>query len=114
MVAKDAESAATLTAKYIAAAEAGGNSFEKRRAHALAGYLAMTKENHKAAVAELAKGNLTNPVLLYWSAVANNNIGNQDAAKELASRAANRNILNGNLPFARAKALKLLSEMSAN
>jgi hypothetical protein len=51
--------------------------------------------------------------VLYWSARANQAAGNSEAAVDLADRAANRNVLTPNAPFARADALKLIDELAA-
>ncbi len=112
MVSDDIETAKATAANYKAAVEARGTSFEWRRIHELAGYLAMSNEDNDTAVAELAHANQLNPIVLYWFAVANKNAGNNEKAKDLASRAANRNTLSGNLPFFRTEALQLLAELS--
>ena len=67
----------------------------------------------ETAVAELARADQTNPIVLYWSAAANRVVGNNTAAIELATRAANRNTLSANLPFVRAEALLMLEELTA-
>ena len=113
LIDEDADGAAELTAAYAAAVETAGTGFERRRAHELAGYLAMVNGDNETAAAELAQGTQVNPIVLYWSAVANNAAGNSEAAMTLANRAANRNVLSGNLPFIRRDALKFIAEMSA-
>jgi tetratricopeptide (TPR) repeat protein len=113
MIAEDGEAAAARTAEYTAAAEANGTAFERRRIHALAGYLAMTNDDMAAGAEHLAQAGQFNPVVLYWSAVAQNAIGNKDKARDLAYRAANRNTLSPSLPFVRARAIKLLEELNA-
>lgn len=113
MIAEDAEAAAARTREYTERAEANGTAFERRRIHALAGYLAMTNDDMEAGAEHLAQASQFNPVVLYWSAVAQNAIGNKDRAKDLAYRAANRNTLSPNLPLARANAIKLLEELNA-
>jgi hypothetical protein len=50
---------------------------------------------------------------LYWSAVNSAELGDTEKARELATRAANRNTLNANLPLVRADALQLLAELDA-
>jgi len=113
MMADDAEAAATRTAEYSAAAEMNGTRFEKLRVHELAGYLAMYNEDLESAAQHYALANQLNPVLLYWSAYAHAELGNTDQAVDLATRAANRNALNGNLPFFRSSALELLAKLTA-
>jgi hypothetical protein len=73
----------------------------------------MSNDDMAAGAEHLAQASQFNPVVLYWSAVAHNAIGNKDKAMDLASRAANRNTLSANLPFVRAKAMKLLEELNA-
>lgn len=113
MIGDNAEAAASLTAEYGAAAEASGTAFEKRRIHELAGFLAMFDEDNESAAAHFDQASQLNPVVLYWSAVVNKELGNTEKAIDLATRAANRNTLSGNLPFFRADALRLLEELSA-
>jgi tetratricopeptide (TPR) repeat protein len=113
LVAEDSDSAAELAAGYTAAVTDSGTAFERRRAHELAGYLAMVAEDFDTAIAELAQASQVNPILLYWSARANQAAGNSDAAADLANRAANRNVLSRNSPFARKDALLLINELAA-
>lgn len=108
----DIDTATLLAAEYTSAVEANGTANERRRTHELAGYLAMMNEDNESAVAHLAQGRQVNPIVLYWSAVANKNAGNTERALELADRAANRNTLSVNLPFVRAEALQLIEELS--
>ena len=112
MVAEDAEAAAERTAEYTAAVKEAGVAFEQRRAHALAGYMAMINDDMQGGVDHLAQANQFNPHILYWSAVAHNALGNKDKARDLLDRAANRNTLSGNLPFVRAKALEALEKLN--
>ncbi|MBT8103140.1 MAG: tetratricopeptide repeat protein [Gammaproteobacteria bacterium] len=112
MVAEDAEAAAERTAKYTAAAEANGTAFERRRIHELAGYMAMINDDMAAGMEHLAQASQLNPHVLYWSAVAQDALGDKDKAMELATRAANRNTLSQNLPFVRADALELLAKLN--
>lgn len=114
IVSDDVETATALAAEYAAAAEESGTAFERRRIHALSGYLALMNDDNETAVAELAQANQLNPIVLYWSAVANKNVGNKEKAKELAKRAASRNTLSGNLPFVRTEALQLIEELAAS
>lgn len=112
MINDDKETATDLVAKYKSAAEENGTSIERRRVHEHAGYLAMLNEDNATVVAELALANNLDPIVLYWSAVANKNAGNVEKARDLADRAANRNTLSANLPFFRADALQLIDELS--
>ena len=113
MIADDAEAAASRAAEYQAAAEVHGTAFEKRRVNELSAYLAMFSEENEAAAAHFDGASQFDPIVLYWSAVVNKDLGNMDKARDLATRAANRNTLNVNLPFFRADAMKLLEELSA-
>jgi tetratricopeptide (TPR) repeat protein len=112
MVTSDGEKATALMAKYKSAAEQDGTAAERRRVHEHAGYLAIMNEDDATAMAELALADSFDPVVLYWSAVANKNVGNNEKAIELATRAVTRNTLSGNLPFYRSEALRLLDELS--
>jgi tetratricopeptide (TPR) repeat protein len=111
MVDDDHETFASRAAEYTAAAEADGTAFERRRVHELAGYLASINGDNEASVAELAQANQLDPIVLYWSAMANKGIGNEDKAAELAYRAANRNTLSANLPLFRDAAITLLEDL---
>ena len=112
MVGEDMETMLKHAEKYFAAADAEGTSFEKRRVHELKGYIAMMNEDAATAVAELEQANQLEPMVVYWSAVANRDAGNLDKARELAKRAAHRNTLSANLPFFRSDAMKLLEELA--
>ena len=113
MIGDDGEAAASRTAEYIAAAEAHGTAFEKRRIHELSGYLAMNQDDGEAAAAHFENASQLQPVPLYWAARVSQDLGNLDKARDLAARAANRNTLSANLPFFRAAAVELLAELSA-
>lgn len=113
MNAGDAEAAATRTAEYNAAAEMNGTAFEKRRVHELSAFLAQFNEELEAAAKHFDQASQLNPVVLYWSARTQAALGNTDRAIDLATRAANRNTLNPNLPFFRDDALALLAELNA-
>ena len=109
----DLETATARATDYTTAAEAYGTAFERRRIHELAGYLAGANGDNAESAAELAQANQLDPIVLYWSAVANNGLGNTDKAAEFASRAAYRNTLSANLPLFRAQAIALLEELES-
>ena len=109
----DIESAASRTAEYTAAAEARGTASERRRIHELAGYLAGANGDNEASAAELAQANQLEPIVLYWAAVANKEIGNADKAANLATQAAYRNTLSANLPLFRDEAIALLEDLES-
>ena len=113
MIGDNAEAATARAAEYTAAAEVDGTAFERRRIHELAGYLAMFNDDMEGAAEHLAQASQLDPIVLYWSAVVNAEIGNIEKAADLAERAANRNTLSPNLPFFRADAQKLLADMNA-
>lgn len=113
MIADDSEAAASRTAEYSAAAEMNGTAFEKRRVHELTGHLAMNNDDFESAVGHYAQANQLDPIVLYWSAYAHAELGNTDKAIDLATRAANRNTLSGNLPFFRSDAQELLAKLAA-
>jgi tetratricopeptide (TPR) repeat protein len=111
MVAEDFETAGEKTTQYTAMVNENGTAFERRRAHELMGYMSMINDDMEAGLEHLAQANQQNPHVLYWSAVAQNSLGNKDKAIELLTRAANRNTLSPNLPFVRAKALAALESL---
>jgi tetratricopeptide (TPR) repeat protein len=111
MINEDMQIARSRAAEYYAAAEADGTAFERRRIHELAGYLA---EDSETAVNELSQASQLDPIVLYWFAVAQKDLGNKGQAIDLATRAANRNTLSPNLPFFRDEALQLLDELGVN
>jgi tetratricopeptide (TPR) repeat protein len=113
MVSGDAETAAERSSQYTEAAEAGGNAFERRRIHEVAAFHAMFNEDYAASAAHFGQASQLNPVVLYWSASVNKELGNHEKAATLAKRAAQRNTLSGNLPFFRAEALQLMDELAA-
>ena len=113
IVADDAETAGARMAEYKTALEAAGTAAEKRRVHELQGYLAMISEDMEGGVKHLEMASQINPVVLYWTAYAHKELGHADQARDLATRAANRNALSPNLPFVRADALKMLDELNA-
>ena len=99
MVGDDSDAAASKTAEYLVAIDVQGTAFEKMRGHELSGFFAMFNEDYDAAAKNFDAASQLNPVVLYWSAVVNQELGNGDKAKDLAMRAANRNTLSPNLPF---------------
>ncbi len=111
MVDGDNETFASRAAEYTAAAEANGTAFERRRIHELAGYLASVDGDNETSAAELAQANQLDPIVLYWQAMANKSIGNDDLAANLASQAAHRNTLSANLPLFRNAAITLLEDL---
>jgi tetratricopeptide (TPR) repeat protein len=113
MVAGDKEAAAARTAEYKAAAEVQGTTFEKRRIHELEGFLAMLNEDYAGTAEHLGQADQTNPVVLYWAAEAHRELGDVDAARALAERAANRNTLSPLLPLVRGEALELRADLDA-
>lgn len=109
MIGDDSEAAASRTAEYLVATDAAGTVFERTRAHELSGFFAMFNEDYESAATHFAAASQLNPVVLYWSAVVNQELGNDDKARDLAMRAAERNTLNPNLPFFRKAALEMLA-----
>lgn len=112
MIGDDGDTAAGRTAEYLVAVDAAGTAFEKRRGHELSAYLAMYNEDYATAAEHFDNANQLNPIVLYWSAVVNQELGNLDKARDLAKRAANRNTLSGNLPFFRSAAVSLVEELA--
>jgi len=114
MVAGNIDESSAFAAKYAAAVDASGTAFERRRVHEITGYLAASNDDNETCAAELAQANQLDPIVLYWSAVAHKSLGNTEKATDLATRAASRNTLSGNLPFFRDEALELLDELSSD
>jgi tetratricopeptide (TPR) repeat protein len=109
MVGDESDAAASRTAEYLVATDAKGTAFERLRGHELSGFFAMYNEDYESAATHFAAASQLNPVVLYWSAVVNQELGNTDQAQNLAMRAATRNTLSPNLPFFRDAALEMLA-----
>lgn len=114
MVDGEIESSTAIAAKYVTAVAANGTASERRRVHEVSGYLAASNEDNETCAAELAQANQLDPIVLYWSAMAQRSLGNTDKAIDLATRAATRNTLSINLPFFRDEALELLDELTGD
>lgn len=111
MTAEKKDVAAEKTEEYTVAASEKGTAFERLRTHELAGYMAMMNDDMTAGASHLAQANQQNPHVLYWSAMAQEALGNKDKARDLATRAAKRNTLSQDLPFVRADALAYLEKL---
>ena len=72
----------------------------------------MNNEENESAAGHFEQANQLDPVVLYWSAVIHAELGNTEQAIDLATRAANRNTLSGNLPFFRGDAQELLAKLT--
>ena len=84
------------------------NPAQKKFAHELDGEIALAEKDYDKALAELSQSNLQNPYNLYRLALANQGKGDKEKAKELATKAANFNILpNQNYAYVRLKAKTL-------
>ena len=93
---------------YVQGATERKNTFRVRQAHALMGNIAMAEKQYDAALAHFAQANQQDPQVLYWTATAHEAKGNGARAKELATKAANANILPQiTYAFVREKAKKL-------
>ena len=113
MVKGDIDTASARAAEFSAAVEDKGTLFEQRRVHEIDGYIAASRGDMEKSAAELRQANQLDPIVLYYSAYANNAIGNKEKAIDLANRAAYRNTLSFNLPFFRDEAIALLKELEA-
>lgn len=111
IVADDLDTAKARAAEYTVSAEAAGSAFERRRIHELAGYIAAMDGDNEASARELAQANQLDPIVLYWQAVANRELGNEDKAAELAAMAAYKNTISPNLPLFRGQAISLLQDL---
>ncbi|MDJ0758404.1 MAG: tetratricopeptide repeat protein [Woeseiaceae bacterium] len=112
MVADEIDTAANLTAEYTAAAEARGNAFEKRRIHALKGFLAMVQDDMELGAKHLSRANQFNPAVVYWRGVAEAELGNTDKAVDLITRTATRNVLHPQFPMMQDEALTMLEKLA--
>ena len=107
LIRDEPEAAAGIAEEYNAAVAESGTQSEQRRMHELAAYIAMNKEDYATASGEFSQANQLDPIVLYWYAVTENELGNTEKARDLAYRAAYRNTLSGNLPFFRNDAIEL-------
>jgi tetratricopeptide (TPR) repeat protein len=112
IIAEDADAAAARVADFKSQVEAaGGTALERFQVHAAAGLLALSQQDYATAVTELSQSDQTNPVVLYWLAMAHDGAGDPSAAAGLASKAASHNPLSPNAPFVRAEALELVNKL---
>ncbi len=104
----DLDGAAAKLEEYKSAVVAKNIPFEVRRVHELAGMLAMHRDEHAAAVAELAEANQQDPMVLYYQAKACQGAGDDEGMRAFATKVAGWNQLNLNLAFVKSKAEHLL------
>jgi tetratricopeptide (TPR) repeat protein len=107
---EDAETARRLTAEYGDRVAAQRIAFEQRRHHELLGRLAVLDEEFEAALAEFARADQQDPIVLCLQAEAWHGRGDTDKARELVERAASFNGIDFDYAFVRAKALDKLEE----
>jgi tetratricopeptide (TPR) repeat protein len=93
---------------YASGAEARHNQFRIKGAHELKGAIALKEKSFDTAIDELAQGNLQDPQILYFTALAYQGKGDTAKAKEYATKASNFNVLPLlTYAFVRTKASKL-------
>lgn len=107
---KDLDAAENASERYSAAVRAIGNPYEVRRAHELAGLVAMAKGDAARAVRELEQANQEDPRVLFDLSQAYAAAGNTQAAKRTLKAAADFNGIELSYAFVRAKALALLTQ----
>ncbi|MCP3963551.1 MAG: tetratricopeptide repeat protein [bacterium] len=105
----DLDDAAAKLDEYRTAVEERQIPFEVRQVHELAGMLALHREQGDDALAELAKANQQNPLVLYLQARACQHQGDEDGMKEFATKVVDFNGLNLNLAYVKAKAEEMLA-----
>jgi tetratricopeptide (TPR) repeat protein len=94
---------------YDTAVTAKGIPFELRQNHELAGRIALAAKDYASAAAELRQANQQDPRVLYLTAVALQGKGDSQAAKDVATQAAEWNGLSNTYGFVRGKARELAS-----
>lgn len=109
----DLGTAAAKADEFRAAARAKAISAELRRVHELDGMLALVRGDAGSALAEFDQANAQDPVVLYWTAKAALEAGDEERALELAESAADFNQLAPNFAFVRAKAKALAEKLAA-
>jgi tetratricopeptide (TPR) repeat protein len=93
---------------YTEGAQARQNTFRIRQAHGLMGAIALEEKRYDDAIAALGQANQQDPQVVYWTALAWQGKGDAARAKELATRAANANVLPlVTYAFVREKAWKM-------
>jgi tetratricopeptide (TPR) repeat protein len=108
----DLKKARSEAEEFRKGAEANKNQNQIHLAHELAGTIALTEKNNDTAINELLKSNLQDPRNLYRLALAYKAKGNDDTAKEYATKAARFNGLpNLNYALVRSKAEKMIAAM---
>ena len=104
----DLQSAKAQAAEY-ARVTAGRNApFEIRQQHELAGLIALAEKRPADAVQELTKANQQDPRILYLTALALREAGDQQKANTFAGKAARFNGLAFTYGFVRAKAARIV------
>jgi tetratricopeptide (TPR) repeat protein len=106
-VRKDVAAARAKTSAYEKAIAGKNRPFEALQHHELLGLIALAEQKYTAAAAELAKANQQDPRILYRTAVALRDGGDQSKAAAAASKAAKFNGLNFNYAFVKARAAKI-------
>ena len=103
----------TATAKsntYMKAATTFNNPFQIRRAHQLAGMIALEQKDYNKAIEHLEKSSLQNPYNIYRLAQAFAGLGKTERSNMLYNQAAKYNSLNDiNLAFIRDKARQIVA-----
>ncbi len=105
----DVAAARAATDEYRHQVEAKQIPFELRRVHELEGRLHLDAGDGAAALAELQQANQQNPQVLYLQALAHHSAGDAEAARQMATRAAQFNGLNFNFGYVKKNAEEMLA-----
>jgi tetratricopeptide (TPR) repeat protein len=106
----DLDQARSQAAEYAAQVAVSAVPFEQWQSHQLNGLIALTEEEHAAAVEELRQANALDPRVQYLLAQAYEGTGNRQSAREACRQAAEHNGLNFNYAYVRAAARRMLAE----
>ena len=97
--------------KYKSSAQKTMNSNEIRNVHELAGHIKLLEANWVEAIYEYKQANLENPIILYLTGTAYEELGDVDEAREIYESVAHFNSLNDmNFAYIRKTALAKLND----
>jgi tetratricopeptide (TPR) repeat protein len=109
---KDLKTARSEAAQFQKGAQALKNNFQVRRAHELAGMIALEERDFEKAISELKQANQLDPYNLYRLSLAYDGKKDSEKAKEFCTKAAKNNTLPAlNYAFVRSRATRRLSTL---
>ena len=94
----------------VLTASNGNDALALARAHPVD--IALLEQDWEKALAEFEQANQQDPIVLCLSAKAWGELGDSEKARKLVERAANFNAISFNYAFVRAKARKMLEELT--